>query len=105
VLVFADDGSGFATFNGGGQLTLMGKVAVRAEFVFAEGDEADTLEGIGIASFVAANGEVLVSNVLWNIDADGNGDLRRTDVPLPRVIASAASDFRTTNPAGARSCF
>jgi hypothetical protein len=70
-----DPNTGFATFDGGGHLTLMGKVTVYGEFDFVEGEEPDTLEGVGIAEIVAANGDVLVADVVWDIDADGNGDL------------------------------
>ena len=70
-----DPATGFATFEGSGRLTLMGKVTVYAEFVFVEGETPDSLEGAGIAEITAANGDVLVSNVVWNIDADGSGAL------------------------------
>ncbi|HMP03202.1 MAG TPA: hypothetical protein PKD86_05585 [Gemmatales bacterium] len=66
---------GFMSFFGSGHLTLMGAVAVRAEFQFVPGNVPGTLQGVGIAAIVAANGDVLVSNVRWVIDPSGQGKL------------------------------
>lgn len=74
VLQFDAD-TGFATLEGQGHLTLMGKVAVYGEFQFVPGDEFGSLEGAGVAVLAAANGDVLVASVKWLIDAEGNGEL------------------------------
>jgi polyvinyl alcohol dehydrogenase (cytochrome) len=70
-----DPTTGQGTFEGGGRLTLMGKVDVHAEFLFAPGDVPGSLVGTGVAAFTAANGDVLVANVLWFIDPSGEGRL------------------------------
>lgn len=70
-----DPATGLATFQGSGHLTLMGEVAVHAEFLFGPGDLPGSLAGTGVAVFTAANGHVLVANVLWSIDPDGQGRL------------------------------
>jgi hypothetical protein len=70
-----DPGNGLATFEGSGHLTLTGKVAVYDEFLFAPGDPPGSLTGTGVMTFVAANGDVLVSNVPWHIDPEGEGKL------------------------------
>jgi hypothetical protein len=74
VLQFDPD-TGSAVFEGSGHLTLMGRVAVYGEFIFVPGEEPNSADGVGVAAFLGANGDVLVANVLWTIDADGNGDL------------------------------
>jgi len=58
-----------------GHLTQMGKVAVYGEFLFEDGPEPGSYDGRGVVVFVAANGDLLVSNVAWEIDSQGHGDL------------------------------
>lgn len=70
-----DPDTGLATFQGTGHLTLMGKVAVYGEFLFVPGEDEGSLEGLGVMAIVGANGDVLVANVKWLLDADGIGDL------------------------------
>jgi hypothetical protein len=72
-LTFDEDG--FAAFEGIGNLTLMGRVAVYGEFQFVFNDDSEGIKGIGVMAIGAANGDVLVSKVSWNIGADGQGDL------------------------------
>lgn len=74
-LTFDPGGSGAAVLIAEGHLTLMGKVIVYGEFVFEprDGGEPGDLDGIGVAFIVAANGDILVANVVAAIDADGSG--------------------------------
>lgn len=72
-LTFDEDG--FATFEGIGNLTLMGRVAAYGEFQLVFNDDSGGIEGIGVMAIEAANGDVLASKVSWNIGADGHGDL------------------------------
>jgi hypothetical protein len=72
-LTFDEDG--FATFAGIGHLTLMGRVVVYGEIQFSFDEDTGGVLGIGVMAIEAASGEFLVSNVSWEIDADGNGDL------------------------------
>ncbi len=75
ILVFDPADPGFATFTGGGHLTLMGKVAMVAEMRFVPGAAPGTLHGTGVAAIIAANGDVLTAKILWLVDAQGMGKL------------------------------
>jgi hypothetical protein len=70
-----DPETGQATLHGLGLLNLMGLVQVRGELQFIPGAEPGSLDGVGVMAFRTLDGELLVSNVVWYIDADGNGDL------------------------------
>lgn len=74
-LRFDPDEPGFAVLTAKGHLTLMGRVEVYGEFLFAPGSEPGFVEGAGVAVIVAANGDLVVSDVLWLVDPDGRGEL------------------------------
>lgn len=58
-----------------GHLTQMGRVTVYGEFLFADGPQPGSYDGEGVVMFAAANGDLLVSNVIWEIDGKGHGNL------------------------------
>jgi hypothetical protein len=65
ILILAPDGSGFARFEGHGNLTRMGRVAVYAEFLLDGAAAPGSFTGAGIAAITAANGDVLTASVVW----------------------------------------
>ena len=56
-----------------GNASHFGKYICYGEVEFSPGAEAGALEGEGPAVIQAANGDLIVGIVTWQIDADGNG--------------------------------
>jgi hypothetical protein len=56
-----------------GTASHLGRFSCYGEVEFVPGDEEGTLVGTGVAVFVAANGDLIVANVAWDVDA-GDGE-------------------------------
>jgi len=61
---------GPSTFTLEGTASHLGKYTCHGEVSFAPGEEEGTLLGDGVAVFEAANGDLLVGVVSWEVDAD-----------------------------------
>jgi hypothetical protein len=59
-----------------GTASHLGKFAASGEVEFVAGEDEGSLDGLGVVVFEAANGDLLVGNVEWAVD--GNGDTHRT---------------------------
>ncbi len=57
----------------------LGQFTARGEVTFVPGAEAGTQVGSGVVVFTAANGDLLVGNVAWNVQA-GSGDFRTSSI-------------------------
>ena len=67
-LTFSD--GGFAVLRSTGTAEELGKCAAYGELVFVPGEDEDTVDGMGVIAFVAANGDVLVGVIESQIDED-----------------------------------
>jgi hypothetical protein len=59
-------------FSLSGNASHLGKFTAHGEVEFVPGEDAGSLEGAGVAVFEAANGDLLVGNVSWQVAADGD---------------------------------
>src|SRR5262245_32645672 len=59
---------GIATLRMTGTAEQQGKCSCYGEFDFAHGEEPDTLDGLGVVIFTAANGDRLVGIIAMQID-------------------------------------
>ena len=66
-------------FSLSGTASHLGQFTARGEVEFAPGEDAGSLEGTGVVVFEAANGDLLVGNVSWLVEADG-GDFRTSHI-------------------------
>jgi len=62
-----------------GTASHLGRFTAHGEVEFAPGDEEDSLVGEGVVAFTAANGDLLVGVVAWDVDA-ADGDFRPTSM-------------------------
>src|SRR5262245_54969350 len=62
-----------------GTASHLGKFTAYGEVNFEPGETDDSLIGEGVAVFVAANGDLLVGDVTWHVDA-GGGDFRTSQI-------------------------
>lgn len=62
-----------------GTASHLGKFQCQGEVVFAPGEAPGTLYGEGVAVFEAANGDLLVANVQWDV-AEGEGEFRTSAI-------------------------
>jgi hypothetical protein len=66
---------GITPFTLSGTASHLGEFTAYGEVEFVPGEESGALEGIGVVVFEAADGDLLVGNVAWEVDA---GDDFRT---------------------------
>ena len=96
---------GPSTFVLQGNGSHFGKYACYGEVEFSTGTEAGTLAGKGPAVIQAANGDLIVGIVTWQIDADGNGQTSfswRDSVEFSDgALVSSTGRFTSSRPAGA----
>jgi hypothetical protein len=62
-----------------GEASHLGQFTSQGEVTFTPGEEPGTLVGTGVVVFRAANGDLLVGNVTWNVSAESN-DTRTTSI-------------------------
>jgi hypothetical protein len=67
-LTFGD--VGFAVLRFTGSAEALGNCAAYGELVFVPGEDDDTLDGMGVVAFTAANDDVLVGVIEAQIDED-----------------------------------
>jgi hypothetical protein len=67
-LTFSD--GGFAVLRLTGTAEALGNCAAYGELDFVPGEDEDTLDGMGVIAFTAANGDVLVGVIEAQIDED-----------------------------------
>ena len=70
---------GASPFTLEGTASHLGRFTAEGEVQFAPGREAGSLVGEGAVVFEAANGDLLVGNVTWDVPA-GGGDFRSSSV-------------------------
>ena len=63
--------SGISSFTLEGNSSHLGKFTAIGEVEFVPGEEEGTLVGSGVVAFEAANGELLVGLVTWEVDPGG----------------------------------
>src|SRR5262249_41987970 len=73
--LLAIDADGDAVVHLFGNASLLGKFTGYGEVAFEVADQDGDVEGEGVFALTAANGDVLVAVVTWDIDAKGNGQL------------------------------
>src|SRR5262249_10227368 len=69
---------GVTSFTLSGTASHLGQFTAYGEVEFVPGEELGSLEGMGVVVFEAANGDLLVGNVAWQVDA--GGDLRTCSI-------------------------
>jgi hypothetical protein len=88
-----------------GNASHFGKYTCYGEVEFSPGTEAGTLKGEGVAVIRAANGDLIVGIVTWQVDADGNGQTAfswRDSVQFSDgAVVSSTGRFIKSRPAGA----
>jgi hypothetical protein len=88
-----------------GNASHLGKYTCYGEVEFSPGDETGTLEGEGVAVIRAANGDLIVGIVTWQVDAGGNGQIAfswRDFVQFSNGdVVSSTGRFIESRPAGA----
>jgi hypothetical protein len=70
------DVDGVAVLRLTGNASHLGKFACYGEIDFEPGDEEGSVDGAGVVAFRAANGDMLVGVITWQIDANGMGQAR-----------------------------
>lgn len=103
LLAVSKDGiSSFALKGNGSHL---GNFICYGEIQFVRGAEAGTWEGEGVAAIIAANGDLLVGVVKWQVGADGNGGIAfswRDFVQFSNgCVVHSTGRFVESRPAGA----
>lgn len=95
---------GLSTFTLEGSASHLGKYTCYGEVTFVAGENG-TLDGTGIAVIEAANGDLIVGVVHWQIDQDGNGSLgfswRDFVVFSDDTVVSSTGRFSESRPASA----
>jgi hypothetical protein len=88
-----------------GNASHFGKYTCYGEVELLPGAEADTFTGEGPAVIQAANGDLIVGIVTWQIDAEGNGQTKfswRDSVQFSDGdLVSSTGRFTNSRPAGA----
>jgi len=88
-----------------GNASHFGTYTCYGEVEFSPGAEAGSLEGEGVAVIQAANGDLIVGIVTWQINADGNGQTAfswRDSVEFSDgTVVSSTGRFTRLRPAGA----
>jgi hypothetical protein len=69
---------GVTPFTLSGTASHLGRFNAYGEVEFFPGEEEGSLVGVGVVVFEAANGDLLVGNVAWEVDA--GGDFRTTSI-------------------------
>ena len=94
--------AGVRPFTLSGTASHLGKFTAYGEVVFVPGEDPGSLEGEGVAVFRAANGDLLVGVMTWDVAAGGNfrtttAAFRISSVTAPREVRSNGScSVRTT---------
>lgn len=100
---FSTDGP--APFVLQGNASHFGKYICYGEVEFSPGAEPGTWEGEGVAVIRAANGDLIVGIVTWQINANGNGQTAfswRDSVEFSDgAVVSSTGRFTSSRPAGA----
>jgi hypothetical protein len=68
---FSEEGP--STFEMEGTASHLGRFTALGEVTFVPGEEEGTMVGRGVVVFTAANGDLLVGNVTWEVDAEDDG--------------------------------
>ncbi|MFS8085613.1 MAG: hypothetical protein ACMG6H_08285, partial [Acidobacteriota bacterium] len=101
--------SGPSSFELMGTASHLGKYTCYGEVDFGFPDENGMIEGDGIAVIRAANGDLIVGLVTWEIDEDGTGQIAfswRDYVEFSDgTVVSSTGRFIKSRPAGAVSRF
>ena len=88
-----------------GTASHLGKYICSGEVDFSPGAEAGSLDGEGVAVIRAANGDLIVGIVTWQVDANGDGHIAfswRDSVQFSDgTVVSSTGRFITSRPAGA----
>ena len=63
---------GVTPFTLSGTASHLGEFSAYGEVEFFPGEEPGSLVGMGVVVFEAANGDLLVGNVAWDVDAGGD---------------------------------
>ena len=102
-LELSNDGS--SPFVLEGTASHLGKYVCSGEVDFSPGAEADSLDGEGVAVIRAANGDLIVGIVTWQVDANGDGQIGfswRDSVQFSDgTVVSSTGRFIKSRPAGA----
>lgn len=77
----------------------LGKFTAVGEIQFEEGEEEGSLVGEGVVVFKAANGDLLVGNVTWNV-GPADGDARDSDLHFRWAESVEFSDSTTVTNTG-----
>ena len=92
-----------------GNASHLGNYTCYGEVEFSPGAEEATWEGEGVAVIQAANGDLIVGIVTWQVDPDGNGQIAfswRDSVQFSdETVVSSTGRFIKSRPAGAVSRF
>jgi hypothetical protein len=67
------EAEGITPFTLQGTASHLGRFAAHGEIEFLPGEDAGSLVGEGVAVFEAANGDLLVAAVTWDVDAAEDG--------------------------------
>src|SRR5262245_4763328 len=98
------DGDGATVFRLTGTASHLGKFACYGEIDFEPGAEG-SLDGVGVVAFQAANGDMLVGEIAWHINADGAGQAafrwRDTVTFDDGTTAESTGRFTESRPPGA----
>src|SRR5579864_526799 len=96
---------GSPTFAFSGTASHLGRYRCYGEIEFHPGATQGSMDGVGVAVFVAANGDLLVGVATCELDADGTGQMRfswRDSVEFSDgTIVSSTGRFATSRPPGA----
>jgi hypothetical protein len=96
---------GTPTFAFSGTASHLGRYTCYGEIEFHPGATKGSMDGVGVAVFVAANGDLLVGVATCELDADGTGQMRfswRDSVEFSDgTIVSSTGRFATSRPPGA----
>ena len=102
-MTFASEGP--STFTLEGNASHLGKYTCYGEVTFGPGTEAGTLEGVGVAVINAANGDLIVGVVHWQVDQGGNGTIgfswRDFVIFSDDTVELSTGRFIDSRPAGA----
>ena len=94
---FSDEGP--APFTLAGNASHLGKFTAYGEVEFVPGEEEGTLVGEGVAVFTAANGDLLVGTVSWDVANDGD-ELRTSSLAFHWADSVTFQDGTTVSNTG-----
>jgi hypothetical protein len=96
---------GLSSFILSGTASHLGRYTCYGEVVFLPGRDRGSLDGVGVAAFMAANGDFLVGVVTWQVDARGASECHfswRDSVEFSDgTMISSTGRFATSRPPGA----